>query len=369
MNARRESFSISPLDLHVVSGDGVDLSDVLLAEESGGAEAGRRAGAAVRALVDAGALRPVGRALAVHELVAGDLRQWGIVAGVSVRDVVQGRVRLHEQTRSDREQALSDFLEAAGLDTAPVVLAHRDLSGLDAQIAAVAGRTADLELTTADGVDHRVWIVNGADIAPFVETLGVLEGLTVLDGHHRVAAAVRRGDPEALLMAELVADHWVNVRSLDRRITLGDLSVPELLARLSDVGVLTEVGDAEVVRPEGAHEILVHAGGRWQRLAFTEVNDDPVGGLPPVLLQARVLGPVLGVDDPRTDPRIEHLPGIVPLSDLARADDDGHATFVPRALTMAEIHAVARSDRVLPPKSTWVEPKPGPGVLVHLRTE
>ncbi len=368
MNAAQGSFRVEPLDLHVVSGDGVDLAEVLAAEESGGAEAGRRAGAAVRELVERGELRPVGRVLVVHELVDGDLRQWGIVAGVSVRDVARGRVRLHEQTRSDRERALSDFLEAAGFDAAPVVLAHRDLPGLDGLMAAAAARAPDLALTTADGVDHRAWIVAGADVDPFVEALGALEGLTVLDGHHRVAAAVRRADPDALLMAELVADHWVDVRSLDRRIALGDLTAAELLARLADVAVVTSLDDREVARPEGAHEVLVHVGGHWHRLEFAEPTDDPVGGLPPVLLQERVLGPVLGVDDPRTDPRIEHLPGNTPLADLARDDDEGHATFVPRALTMAEIHTVAHSDRVLPPKSTWVAPKPGPGVLLHLRS-
>jgi hypothetical protein len=214
LNTRRGSFTVSPLDLHVVSDTDVDLEDVLAAEQSGGTEAGLRAGAAVRAMVARGALRAVGHTLAVHELAAGDLRQWGIVAGVSVRDVVQGRVRLHEQTRSDRERDLSDFLEAAGLDTAPVVLAHRDLPGLDELMADVADRPPDVALTTADGVDHRVWIVTADDVVLIVATLAALEGLTVLDGHHRVAAAVRRGDPDGLLMAELVADAAVRGRAV-----------------------------------------------------------------------------------------------------------------------------------------------------------
>lgn len=393
---------LRPIDLHLVAGDvaarvvpppadaisseervrlassePLSLLRVLGPEGQEGGPAGRRAGRLIREHVAAGHYAERGNVLAIHELLSPTHRQVGLVAGIPVADVHARVVRPHEQTRAYREERLAAFLDAAGVDVSPVVLTHAAQPAIDALVAEVCHRPPDLGFDGWGGVRHRVWIVGDTTVCDGLRVAaGAIEQLTIVDGHHRVAAALRAGersgDPEAggeTLLAELVADRDLRMVGFDRRVHVA--GIPEaqrILAGLSDVADLADLGIGPPPRPVGAAEMLVAVSDRWWRATFTDVPDDLPGSLPVSLLQERVLGPIVGIGDPRTDRRLEHVPG---LGDLRALDRSVHEAmtlaFVPRAVTVAELQAVARSGAVLPPKSTYVDPKPGPGVLIRLR--
>ncbi len=363
--------------VRLASSEPLSLLRVLGPEGQEGGPAGRRAGRLIREHVAAGYYTGRGRVLAIHELVSPTHRQVGLVAGVPVADVHTGVVRPHEQTRAYREERLAAFLDAAGADVSPVVLTHPAQPAIDALVAEVCHEPPDLKFEGWGGVQHRVWIVDDATVCDgFTDAAGAIEQLTIVDGHHRVAAALRArersDDPGAndeTLLAELVADRDLRMVGFDRRVHVGDIGEAQrILAGLSEVAHLADLGIGPPPRPSGAAEMLVASSDRWWRATFTDVPDDLPGSLPVSLLQERVLGPIVGIGDPRTDRRLEHVPG---LGDLRALDRSVHAAmtlgFVPRAVTVAELQEVARRGRVLPPKSTYVDPKPGPGVLLRLR--
>ncbi len=394
---------LRPIDLHVVRdtvagrvvpppADAVDpqqraalaereplsLLRVLGPEGQEGAAAGRIAGVRIRELLTAGHYVHRGEVVAVHELRSARHCQVGVIAGVPLADVRAGIVLPHEQTREYREERLAAFLDAAGVDVSPVVLTHRPEAALDEIIAAVMEAVPDVAFEGWGQIRHRVWIIDDASTADRVRrACRPIEQLTIVDGHHRVAAALRtdrqveRGPAtaDAVLLAELVADRDLRMVGFDRRVHVADhAEAMHILDRLTEVGEVTELGAHPPPRPEGAREVLAAVSGRWVRVTFTDPSPDPPDSLPVSLLQERVLGPMLGIDDPRTDRRLEHLPGLGDLRALDRSlRQAATVAFVPRVVTVAELQEVARRGHVLPPKSTYVDPKPGPGVVVRLR--
>ena len=397
---------LRPIHLHLVAGDVAARvvpppADALTAEERAalasreplsllrvlgpegqeGGPAGRTAGRLIREHVAAGYYAERGPVLAVHELRTSTHRQVGLVAGIPVADVRAGVVRPHEQTRAYREERLAAFLDAAGADVSPVVLTHAAEPAIDVVVGKLCEQAPDLEFEGWGEVRHRVWIVDDRSACDqLCAAAGAIAQLTIVDGHHRVAAALRaeggsagqgpagRGEP--VLLAELVADRDLRMVGFDRRVHVGGIAEAQrILDRLSEVSSLTDLGIGPPPRPSGDAEMLVATSDRWWRATFTEVPDDVPDSLPVSLLQERVLGPIVGIGDPRTDRRLEHVPG---LGDLRALDRSVHAAmtlgFVPRAVTVAELQEVARRGKVLPPKSTYVDPKPGPGVLIRLRS-
>lgn len=357
-----------------VDAEPLNLVHVLVGEDQGGTAAGYAAGRQVRDLVADGRYSDVGEVVALHEMRFGAHRQIGLVAGVPVDHITDGLVRPHEQTRAERERSLSAFLDAAAMDLSPVVLTHRPNVDLDALIDELTAGAADVEFSSWGGLDHRVWIVRRPDDIDRVRAACcAIDQLVVIDGHHRVAAAERRGTADGMLLAEIVPDTQLQMHAIDRRVALDGQQPDAVLAALDRIATVSPIEGDAPDRPDGPHDVLMLLDGRWYRIDVDDPPDDPVAGLPPVLLQERVLGPVLGIDDPRTDPRIEHLPGTWLLADVAAQHADGAlrqtAVFVPRAVRVDEVAAVASLGRVLPPKSTYVDPKPGPGVFLHLRDQ
>ncbi len=396
---------LRPIDLHLVAGDVAGRvvpppADALTAEErtqlaareplsllrvlgpegQEGGPAGRKAGRLIREHVAAGRYSERGPVVAVHELRTPTHRQVGLVAGIPVADVDAGVVRPHEQTRAYREERLAAFLDAAGVDVSPVVLTHTAQPAIDGLVDQVCHADPDLEFDGWGGVRHRVWIVADTSVCERLRTAaGAIAQLTIVDGHHRVAAALRARDnaddrdgaarDEPLLLAELVADRDLRMVGFDRRVHVADIAEAQrILAGLAGIAHLTDLGIGPPPRPVGAAEMLVAVSDRWWRATFTDVPDELPESLPVSLLQERVLRPIVGIGDPRTDRRLEHVPGLGDLRALDRAVHEAMTmAFVPRAVTVAELQAVARRGAVLPPKSTYVDPKPGPGVLIRLR--
>lgn len=353
----------------------LSLLHVLGPEGEGGAAAGRSAGAVIRGLIADGHYHDRGPVFAVHELRTAEHRQVGVIAGVPLRFVRDDRVRPHEQIRVGRERNLADFLEAAGMDVSPVMLTHEVVPELDAIIAEVVSGPTDLAFRSWHGVRHRVWIVDDPVRQEQVRAAAaVLDALTIVDGHHRVAATVvsaERGGPAAprTLLAELVPDRELQLVGYDRRVATGD---PTLLRTMGEalptLGEVDPLPDGVPQRPEGLTEVLAGTAQGWSRLRFRDPPPLLPDALPAALLQDRLLDPYLGIEDPRTDPRLEVIPGVDGLGVLDRARrEPGVVVFAPRAVTAAELLAVAEAGRTLPPKSTFVHPKPGPGVVLRSR--
>lgn len=356
---REELIAEEPLSLlHVLGPEGDD-----------GATAGTTAGDRIRELIAAGRYHHRGSCFAIHELATDDHRQRGLIAGIPLEEVLAGRVRAHEQTREDRERRLAGFLDAAGMDVSPVVLTHPAVPELSALVAEVAAGTPDLAFTGWHGVDHRVWLIDDpAEQRRVAAAAEGLEALTIVDGHHRVAAARSSRSTEALL-AELVPDDELRMVGFDRRVVLEDPDVPaHVIAGLAEVTEVEPLGEGVPARPTGPAEILVGTTEGWYRADIRDVPEDLPDRLPAALLQERILGPLVGITDPRTDPRLEYVPGLGDLTELHRSLWPAPAlAFVPRAITVAELLEIAAAGQTLPPKSTYVDPKPGPGVFVRLR--
>lgn len=359
----------------LVASEPLSLLHVLGPEGDDGASAGERAGELLRELISAGRYHHRGPVLALHELATPRHRQVGLIAGISLDDVRAGKVRAHEQTRAGREENLADFLDAAGMDVSPVVLTHGAVPALADALAGAAERDPDLSFLGWHDVHHRVWIIDDpGEQARIQAAAAVIEAFTIVDGHHRVAAALTsadRGSPGAprTLLAELLPDRDLRLIGYDRLVRVDDHEQGrKVVAALAEVAEVRPVEERPPGRPTGQHEILVGTDDGWTSATFRDPPARLPDALPAALLQDRILAPYLGVDDPRADPRLDYVPALDDLSALEHALQRAPAVaFVPRAVTAEELLATAAEGQTLPPKSTYVDPKPGPGVMLRLR--
>jgi uncharacterized protein (DUF1015 family) len=307
---------------------------------------------------------------------APDVVQTGVVAAVAVADYVAGRVRTHEHTRPDKELDRVRHIDALDAQDEPVFLVSRRSADVDAIAARVVGRAPDVDVVARDGVRHTVWVVDDpAEVGALHRALDEVGDLYVADGHHRSAAASRvhaqregtPGEHDSFLAVVFPLDD-VHVMAYHRVVAdLGGHDVEDLLDLLADGFVLTEVDGA--VLPERRHEFGIHVQGRWWRAQAREglVPDDVLRGLDVAVLQDVVLGPLLGIGDPRTDERIAFVGGIRGTAEIERLVSSGRAAigFTLYPTSTDEMVAVAATGQVMPPKSTWFEPKLASGLFLH----
>ena len=327
--------------------------------------------------LDRGVLvRDVAPTFTVYRQVMGAVVQTGVVAVVGVADYDAGRVKVHEYTRPDKELDRVRHIDALDAQDEPVFLLHRPSADVAAVVAGVTAREPQVDLVSRDGVGHTLWIVEDPeDIAALAQALTSVGDLYVADGHHRSAAASRvhaaradaDGTHDAFLAVIFPLDE-VHVMAYNRVVAdLNGLSVEELLVALDEVGFdLSPASGA--VSPTSAHEFGVHVDGDWFRAKARDVDDaDPLARLDVSLLQDRVLGPLLGIGDPRTDVRIAFVGGIRGSAEIERLVGSGRFavgfTLCPTASD--DLVAVADGGSVMPPKSTWFEPKLASGLFLH----
>lgn len=302
--------------------------------------------------------------------------QTGVVGLASVADYDSGVIRVHEHTRPDKEDERARHLDVLDAHDEPVLLFHQRDDALAALVAAVAEGEHELAVTTPDGVWHTLWrITDPAVLDRICAAFTGLDRLYVADGHHRSAAAARlaasrrglpveeAGEVDGFLAVIYPADE-LTVLPYHRTVTG---TGGDLLDRLRDVGDLEPVDEPFVPADRG--EVGVGGVIGWYRLAYPDdlPPEGSVAGLAVSLLQGRVLGPLLGVDDPRRDPRLAFVGGPDGLDELDARLHDGRATvaFALPATALADLVAVSDHGDVMPPKSTWFWPKPASGLLVH----
>ena len=316
----------------------------------------------------------------VYRIRLGDHVQTGIAGGGSVAAYGAGRIRRHELTRPDKEDDRVRQIEAVGAQTGPVFTAHRPDPALAAVAARVTAGTPDYEVELA-GARHTLWVVPGAaEIEAINAAFDAMDVIYIADGHHRSAAASRVAaaraatGPEAdgarpydfFLIVSFPADE---VQIFDYNRVVKDLAGLPEAEFLAGVGAAFEVAASDApVKPARAHEFGMYLPGRWYRLALKSPpgpEAPPLARLDVGLLQDRLLAPVLGIGDPRTDKRIDFVGGVRGLEGLrARVDSgDWAVAFALFPTSLEDLMAVADSGEVMPPKSTWFEPKLADGLV------
>ena len=313
----------------------------------------------------------------VYRQVMGDVVQTGVVATVSVADYDARRVRIHEHTRPDKEDDRARHVAALDAQDEPVFLLSRRSAAVDAVVGAVTVRAPQVDLVSRDGVGHTLWVVSDpAEIDALRAAFAVAGDLYVADGHHRSAAASRvhaqrSGQPgthDGFLAVVFPLDD-VHVLAYNR--------VVRDLAGLTEAGFLAALGEhfelsaaSGPVTPSARHAFGVRLSDGWRTaVARPGVvdDDDALARLDVSVLQERVLGPLLGIDDPRTDARIAFVGGIRGAGEIDRLVESGRFAvgFTLHPTSTAELLAVADRGEVMPPKSTWFEPKLASGLFLH----
>ncbi|RME22577.1 MAG: DUF1015 domain-containing protein [Deltaproteobacteria bacterium] len=301
--------------------------------------------------------------------------QVGLMAACSVAEYDDGRIKRHELTRPDKEQDRADHIATLSAQTGLVFLAWRDrYPAVSAAMAAAAARPPAWRCTTEDGVEHALTVVSDPEtVARLRAAFAEVPALYVADGHHRSAAASRiraaRGgrDGSDYFLAGIFPDSELQVLAYNRLVA--DLHGHDAAGLRAAIAADFELTDGVDPVPPGRGHWTMYLDGRWVGLRARPgvVPDDPVGSLDVSVLQDRILGPLLGIENPRTDPRIRFVGGIRGHEALSAAVDAGDAAvaFHLHPTGMDQLFAVADAGQLMPPKSTWFEPKLRGGVVVR----
>jgi uncharacterized protein (DUF1015 family) len=319
----------------------------------------------------------------VYRLTMGSHVQTGLVAAASVEAYDAERIKKHEFTRPVKEDDRVRQIDALNAQTGPVFLVYRSTASIDETLAAVSAGTAAVDITAADGVRHELWAVDDpAVIAHLSNAFEKLDALYVADGHHRSAAASRvaaarkaanpahTGEEPYNFFLSVIFPHD-QMQILDYNRLVKDLHGQEKGAFLSRVEVPFRVEQSAVpVKPAKSAEFGMYLDATWYRLTLDHHRipwEDPVGRLDVSLLQDNLIEPILGIVDPRRDDRINFVGGIRGLGGLARPVDEERyrIAFSLYPTRMVELMAVADAGEVMPPKSTWFEPKLADGLVSH----
>jgi len=303
----------------------------------------------------------------------------GFAAVASIAAYAENRIRKHELTTPVKEDDRVHQIEAVDAQTGLVMLAYPEAPMIDALLARAAAAPPVVDVTADDGVRHELWVIDdAATIQALTRAVDALPALYIADGHHRSAAALRiaqaRGIKDGYFLAVLLPQQQMTI--LDYNRVLRDLNGLTPEAVLEQIGRRYTIAPSDQpVRPARADEVGMYLAGRWRRLALKPEfaaeaarSADPVARLPVTLLARNIIEPVFGVTDPRRDKRIDFVGGGRGLDELARLVSSGAAAvaFALYPTEMTDLMAVADAGAIMPPKSTWFEPKLADGMVSHL---
>lgn len=317
----------------------------------------------------------------IYQLIMDGRAQNGIVACASIDDYEQSVIKKHENTREEKEQDRIRHVDTMNAQTGPIFLAYRAEQSIRDVVEKVTATKALYAFTSEDGITHNVWKVGDAsDIATIREAFEKMDSIYIADGHHRAASAVKVGQKRRMqhpnytgteefnsFLSVLFPDDELKILPYNRVVAdLNGYSIEEVLAL---IGEKFDVNKAnEPVMPAVKATFGMYLDGQWYHLTAKEelLSEDPVEGLDVSILQNELLGPILGIGDPRVDKRIDFVGGIRGLSELEkRCNEDMELAFSMYPTSIAELFAVADAGLLMPPKSTWFEPKLRSGLFVH----
>ena len=321
----------------------------------------------------------------IYKEVMNDREQVGLVVCSAVDDYLEGRIKIHEFTRPDKEQDRITYTDVCDANTGLIFLTYRSQEKIDRIISYWMTEHAPLyDFLSDDGIQHVVWRVDDAAlIGRLVEEFSDIDALYVADGHHRTASAAKVGQMRRkqhsdytgeedfnYFLSVLVPDNQIHIMDYNRVVSdLHGLSAQEFLQRLEDTFDVQTYDEGKPYHPEAQHCFGMYLEGQWFRLLAKAGSfdiDDPISRLDVAILQQNLLSPILGIENPKTDTRIDFVGGIRGLQELERRVHEGmEVAFALYPTSIEDVMAVADAGQVMPPKSTWFEPKLRSGLFVH----
>lgn len=310
--------------------------------------------------------------------------QYGVVACTHVEDYMSDKIKKHELTRRDKEEDRMMHVRVNDANIEPVFLAYPENKELDSIIKSVISEPAEYDFVTADGFGHHFWVINDKRVMDRItELFAAMPNLYIADGHHRSAAAARVGAEKAKLnpdhkgneeynysMAVCFPSNQLHIIDYNRLVVdLNGLSAEQFLAKLSEYFIVEEMGD-KIARPRALHHFSIYLDGRCYYLiakAGAYDDKDPIGVLDVTISSKYILDRILGITDLRSDKRIDFVGGIRGLGELKDRVDSGEMALAIALypVTMDQLMAIADSGKIMPPKTTWFEPKLRSGLVIH----
>lgn len=329
-------------------------------------------------------IREEAPALYIYREIMEGRVQTGIVATVSVDEYQNNTIKKHEFTRVEKEQDRINHFDICNANTEPVFLTYRNDERIRLMMEGwICNNEPVYDVTASDGIQHILWVVDDTDtISALCMLFSNVKNLYIADGHHRSASACKvglkrreenpdyTGDEEFnYFMAAIFPDNDLHVFDYNRVVKdLNGFSAEEFIEKIKEAGFTVEEKGSEAYRPEAKHTFGMYLNEKWYSLVASEaiIPDHVIRSLDVAILQDNVLGPVLGIEDPRTDKRIDFVGGIRGLAGLEkRCHEDMTVAFAVYPVEIADLMSVSDNDEVMPPKSTWFEPKLGSGLFIH----
>ncbi|MBK5278710.1 MAG: DUF1015 domain-containing protein [Bacteroidia bacterium] len=322
--------------------------------------------------------------LYIYELVMDGRSQNGIVACASVDDYMEGRIKKHELTRPDKENDRKNHVRISMMNAEPVFFAYSAVKRLDQTVEGIKKNKPEYDFQTEDGIQHRFWVVDKPEeIKTIVDVFEKMPATYVADGHHRTAAAalvgndLKKENPDHTgqesynyFLAVHFPDNQLAIMDYNRVVKdLNNHSAESFITGLTYSFSIDKKGK-EAYRPKHLHEFGMYLRGDWYALKAKEgtFNDhDPIGVLDVTILSEKVLKPLLNIHDLRTDKRIDFVGGMRGLKELERRVNSGEmaVAFALFPVSMKQLIDIAESGEIMPPKTTWFEPKLRSGLVVH----
>ena len=318
----------------------------------------------------------------LYEQTMDGRAQTGIVACASIDDYSENIIKKHENTRADKEQDRINHVDICNMQTGPIFLAYRATDVLRKLIAEVKQTQPVYDFVSEDGIGHKVWVVADEDkLNTIQQSFAEIPAVYIADGHHRCASAVKVGQKRRTenpnysgneefnyFLSVLFPDEELKILDYNRVVKdLNGLTKEAYFERIAQDFVVEEKG-TEAYRPEAKGTFGMYLDGQWYCLTAKQalLSEDAVEGLDVSILQNYLLAPVLGIQDPKTDKRIDFVGGIRGLKELERrANSDMKLAFSMYPTSIGELFAVADASLLMPPKSTWFEPKLRSGLFLH----
>lgn len=323
--------------------------------------------------------------LYIYRLTMNGKSQTGLVACTSIDEYIENKIKKHELTRADKEEDRIRHVDSCNANTGPIFLTYKNKNTIDQIINKWIEKTPVYDFTSDDGISHTVWLVDNNDvIESLVKEFKSVPALYIADGHHRNASAVKvglkrraenpdyTGDEEFnYYLSVIFPDNQLYIMDYNRVVKdLNGYSEKDFIAKIREKFNVSEYNNKGCLKPSEKHSFGMYLNKKWYLLKAKDSiidENDTVACLDVSILQKELLSPVLGIGDPRTDQRIDFVGGIRGLEELEKRVDSGEmaVAFSMYPTTMEQLMNIADDNKIMPPKSTWFEPKLRSGIFVH----
>jgi len=324
----------------------------------------------------------------VYAQTWGEKIQYGIVGCAGVEDYLNNTIKKHELTRPDKEEDRMKHVRTLNANAEPVFFSYPAVNEIDRIVGEITKNKAEYDFIADDGFGHKLWLINSMETVKKLQRLfEKVPAFYVADGHHRTAAAALVGNEKKeqnpahsgteeynYFMAVVFPDNQLTIIDYNRVVKdLNGLTREEFMERLTDVFEITPKGE-NPYKPSQLHNFSMYLSGQWYELKARENtfdDSDPIGVLDVTILSSHVLDHILGIKNLRTDKRIDFVGGIRGLSELKKRVDSGEmaVAFALYPVSMKQLIDIADSGNIMPPKTTWFEPKLRSGLVVHKLSE